>query len=704
MVMVDSTPEKIPDRSNGEVDGKRFTSSSAPDRKTPNESSATSMQHTVDSISSGRKLLLMLSLCTVIFLAALDSTIVATAAPTISRDLNAPDTGYSWIGSSYLFAQATMVPLWGKISDVFGRKPVLTIANAVFFIGSLLSGFAVNLAMFLAGRTMQGLGAGGMVLLVNISISDLFSMRDRGLYLSFDNLALVLLDQLYNEQRRLDERRVTFDFPELCRVAAKSVDRNDNDIDKILKIAEGGSYRVFEITFRDGFQVITRLPYASTRPKTRGIASEVATMKFLKLHGCPVPSVYDWSSSASNAVGVEYMIMEKVQGIELQDLWYSMSVKERMNIVGNIVDLERKLFEIPFPASGSIYFQDTKAVEDSNKIPIHTSMTQDQFCMGPSTEYLWSHQERDNTTANQGAWKSSEEVMRAVGERELTWLQKHGKAQLPYDAFYRELYNYELVAPQSHMSALTEYLSAVRHLIPDEKRFNLPTLRHPDLSPANIFVSEAGDITGVIDWQHTVVLPLFLQAQVPRHFQNFGDEESENLRRPKLPDNFEELEEDQQETQLELYRRRQLHYFYLGFTKISNSPHFDILFSPNLILRNQIYESASKPWEGDNASLKANLARAMQRWEHLHSKICAGCTECPLKYSEKESKHILELDEQQKSAAESSQRLRDIVGVNIDGWVPLESFDDVVNKAAFVRAQMLEAADTEKERKDIDQN
>lgn len=142
-----------------------------------NDPPPTSVQATADPGSGGRKVLLMLGLCTVIFLAALDSTIVATAAPTIAQSLNAPDTGYSWIGSSYLFAQATLIPVWGKISDIFGRKPILQIANAVFFLGSLLSGFATNLSMFLAGRTLQGLGAGGMVLLVNISISDLFSMR-----------------------------------------------------------------------------------------------------------------------------------------------------------------------------------------------------------------------------------------------------------------------------------------------------------------------------------------------------------------------------------------------------------------------------------------------------------------------------------------------------------------------------------------------
>ena len=199
---------------------------------------------------------------------------------------------------------------------------------------------------------------------------------------------------------------MTFDLPELCRVAAKAVDRNSDDIDNVLKVAEGGSYRIFELTFGDGFHVIARLPYPSTRPITLGVASEVATMAFLRLHGCPIPSVYDWSSSTSNPVGAEYMIMEKVQGIELQSICYSMDVQQRMNVVGKIVDLEKTLFSIPLPANGSIYFKDTEAIQVAEKVGIVSDMTEDKFCIGPSTEYLWWYQGREKLRVNRGACRN----------------------------------------------------------------------------------------------------------------------------------------------------------------------------------------------------------------------------------------------------------------------------------------------------------
>ena len=300
--------------------------------------------------------------------------------------------------------------------------------------------------------------------------------------------------------------------------------------------------------------------------------------------------------------------------------------------------------------------------------------------------------------------KSSKDVLEAVGKRELAWLEKHGKPRLPQEPFYRELYDYKQVKPHPQISALSDYLRIADYLVPGEVTLSAPILRHPDLSPNNIFISEAGEITSVIDWQHSVILPLFLSAKMPRHFQNYGDEESENNRPPKLPDNFEQLDGEQKEVQLEIYRRRQVHFFYLGCTGTENELLYNVMTSPDLIFRNQIYESASAPWEGDSISLKANLMKAVKNWEHIYDSESSEVAECPINYSEQETAQILDLDEKQKTAAANSQRLRNIVGVNIDGWVPKDDFDTAVSKATIMRAQMLEAAETEKERNQVDQN
>ena len=126
-------------------------------------------------------LLIMLALCLAVFLGALDITIVTTALPTISEYFHS-QTAYTWVGSAYLLGVSATAIVWGKVSDVFGRKPVLLMANGIFFIGSLIAALSVNVPMLLAARAIQGWGCAGLNTLVNICVGDLFSPRERGAY------------------------------------------------------------------------------------------------------------------------------------------------------------------------------------------------------------------------------------------------------------------------------------------------------------------------------------------------------------------------------------------------------------------------------------------------------------------------------------------------------------------------------------------
>ncbi|KAK2593323.1 hypothetical protein QQS21_008966 [Conoideocrella luteorostrata] len=125
---------------------------------------------------------IMIALCVASFLAILDISFVTTALPTIAGYFKASQISYSWVGSSYLVAQSALAPLWGKMSDIFGRKPIVLLATFVFFIGSLICAVANSIAVLIAGRAIQGSGAGGLLLIVTILIGDLVSPRQRGLY------------------------------------------------------------------------------------------------------------------------------------------------------------------------------------------------------------------------------------------------------------------------------------------------------------------------------------------------------------------------------------------------------------------------------------------------------------------------------------------------------------------------------------------
>ncbi|KAK6604443.1 hypothetical protein QC760_004063 [Botrytis cinerea] len=117
-------------------------------------------------------------------LAALDQTIVSIAIPTICADLHSA-SGYVWIGGAYLLANAATGPIWAKFSDIWGRKPVLLVAIGLFAVSSILVALSINMTMLIAGRSLQGVACGGLGQVVIITISDLFSVRKRSLYLGF---------------------------------------------------------------------------------------------------------------------------------------------------------------------------------------------------------------------------------------------------------------------------------------------------------------------------------------------------------------------------------------------------------------------------------------------------------------------------------------------------------------------------------------
>lgn len=131
--------------------------------------------------SKGKIAVIMLALCMAVFLAALDVTIITTALPTISEHFHSSD-GYTWIGSAFLLANSASIPSWGKVSDIFGRKPMLLLANIIFMVGSLVAALANSIGMLIAARAIQGIGGGGLIILVNIVIGDLFSMRSRAAF------------------------------------------------------------------------------------------------------------------------------------------------------------------------------------------------------------------------------------------------------------------------------------------------------------------------------------------------------------------------------------------------------------------------------------------------------------------------------------------------------------------------------------------
>jgi EmrB/QacA subfamily drug resistance transporter len=114
-------------------------------------------------------------------LAALDQTIVATALPKIVSDLNGFEH-LSWVVTAYLVTSTVTVPLYGKLSDLYGRRLLFLVAITIFLVGSALCGAAQSMGQLIAFRALQGIGAGGLIPLSQAAIADLFPPRERGRY------------------------------------------------------------------------------------------------------------------------------------------------------------------------------------------------------------------------------------------------------------------------------------------------------------------------------------------------------------------------------------------------------------------------------------------------------------------------------------------------------------------------------------------
>ncbi|OJD20217.1 hypothetical protein ACJ73_08451 [Blastomyces percursus] len=231
---------------------------------------------------------------------------------------------------------------------------------------------------------------------------------------------------LYNESIRLRERYVEFDVAAL----------------KEAKLSEGVFNRVFLVKLEDNSQVIVKIPFDHSVPRTYATASEVATITFLRSKGIPAPMIYGWSCTADNPVGVEYIVMELALGIGLNSNWFELTKKQQLTVATEAIDIEKKLFAIPFSATGSIYFK------------------------------------RDISPA-----LNPHEYLPAIGKRELAWAKEFGKPQgvdFPHNAFFPEVNSHEL-----YISLLEKYLAIAPFLLPRQHSDprSQAVLRHPDLTP-----------------------------------------------------------------------------------------------------------------------------------------------------------------------------------------------------------------------------
>jgi EmrB/QacA subfamily drug resistance transporter len=135
-------------------------------------------------LTQGEVRTILMSLLLTMFLAALDQTIVATALPTIGRQFH-DVSNLSWVITAYLLASTAVAPVFGTLSDIYGRRVMIITALSLFVAGSVLCALAPNMVVLILARALQGLGGGGIMPVVQTVISDVVSPRERGQYQAY---------------------------------------------------------------------------------------------------------------------------------------------------------------------------------------------------------------------------------------------------------------------------------------------------------------------------------------------------------------------------------------------------------------------------------------------------------------------------------------------------------------------------------------
>ncbi|KAF9490355.1 hypothetical protein BDN71DRAFT_193600 [Pleurotus eryngii] len=438
----------------------------------------------------------------------------------------------------------------------------------------------------------------------------------------------------------------------------------------------------------DGFEMVARIPYPITVPKFYTIASEVATMRFLRSSGLPVPEVYDYSPSSDNAAKTEYIFMEYVRGTKLSDVWMELKEPDIVSVLRQLVQLESRMMSITFPAGGSLYHaKDLEKMTRRKVIPLDD----EAFCVGPDVRLHMWYGRRSQLDVDRGPYEDAQATLIAAARKELAYLEKFGRPLLPFHRERRESYGYKEQSHMDHAKNLERYLDIAPSLVsqtpPASRHFRI---RHPDLQPSNVIVSRSPasnelKIVGLLDWQHASILPMFLLAGIPARLQNYDDPVSQALIPPSLPANIDELDQSEQNHAMELYHRRLVHFHYAKNTEQYNKLHHQAPSDPVAMFVYRLFHHAGAPWEGETHELKTTLIEATETWERLTGER----TPCPISFEPEDLRETKELSAKLQVADENFEGCRGIIGFETETWVSNEHYRMAMALAELLKLRLL---------------
>ncbi|KDQ19234.1 hypothetical protein BOTBODRAFT_102584 [Botryobasidium botryosum FD-172 SS1] len=351
---------------------------------------------------------------------------------------------------------------------------------------------------------------------------------------------------LSDEAAHMSARRVSFNVDALKNAACEATQATR--CTSFTKIAEGYFNKIYSIGLDTGAEVIARIPHPIAGPPRYVIASEVATMDYLRtvLH-LLVPRVLSWSAS-SDRIGSAYIIMEKVEGSTLKARTQSRPpAHELRSLLVSVFNSESKCLQAAFLQYGSLYYKEDVSPE-LQKLPLYADHSpikdgSDRFRVGPSTQRSFWCGERESMELDRGPWRLPEDFLAAAARSETAWINAYARPRVYVD------YAHTDDLPAAHIDMLERYIRAVKvpGVAPAHHPLFRPTIWHSDLHMSNIITTSNNDcpveLRGLIDWQHACIMPACLHPQTPAAFTYLGDHITipDDATLPMLPDGYDSL-------------------------------------------------------------------------------------------------------------------------------------------------------------------
>ncbi|RMD42357.1 hypothetical protein DV735_g2766, partial [Chaetothyriales sp. CBS 134920] len=363
-----------------------------------------------------------------------------------------------------------------------------------------------------------------------------------------------------DEDSNMLKRSVRFDMNQLARIAAESI--TAKNCTNVQKCADGMYNKSYLFTMDDGRQVIGKVPNPNAGLPHFTTASEVATMDFVRnILGTPAPHVYAWNSRAENSVGIEYIIMEKIQGVQLLHVWDQLKLTEKLEVVTQLFKFQKTWLSVRFAQIGSLYYAndiETSAAKghlftDSNGKEVRD----ERFVVGPTTGRDWIDEDRSLLNCDRGPWTSISDFYQAALRREIDATKT--ARRLPKQMVMLCAPTLYQPTHEKKLAALESATRIVQYLIPSDPLICASHIWHNDLHDENIFVDPQNPtkITGIIDWQSTQVAPLF-ENTIDPGILDYDGPPIESLQQPVLPEDFNKLSGVEKAAELKLFYSKAL--------------------------------------------------------------------------------------------------------------------------------------------------